>query len=157
MITDKTSFSLDEQIRNCILLLEHQWIDRNIEWDLNLPNTDYYSNADLLSQVWKNLLENALKFVSDGGKIGVHIYRVADKIAVQVFDNGCGMDAETMNHIFEKFYQGDVSHTKRGNGLGLSIVKRIVDLCGGNIQVESAVGKGTLFTVTLPLQSEIQI
>jgi signal transduction histidine kinase len=151
MVTDKTHFYLDEQIRNCILLLEHQWVEKEIDWDLQLPDTPYFGNADLLSQVWKNLLENAIKFVGTGGKIGVHIQPIAHGVAVQVFDNGCGMTAETLNHIFEKFYQGDVSHTKQGNGLGLAIVKRIVDLCDGSISVESQVGHGTLFTLVFPV------
>jgi signal transduction histidine kinase len=151
MVTDKTHFYLDEQIRNCILLLEHQWVEKEIDWDLQLPDTPYFGNADLLSQVWKNLLENAIKFVGTGGKIGVHIHPIAHGVAVQVFDNGCGMTAETLNHIFEKFYQGDVSHTKQGNGLGLAIVKRIVDLCDGSISVESHVGHGTLFTLVFPV------
>jgi signal transduction histidine kinase len=89
--------------------------------------------------------------VGTGGKIGVHIQPIAHGVAVQVFDNGCGMTAETLNHIFEKFYQGDVSHTKQGNGLGLAIVKRIVDLCDGSISVESQVGHGTLFTLVFPV------
>ncbi len=153
MVTDKTHFLLDEQIRNCILLLEQQWMEKDIEWDLHLPETGFYGNADLLSQVWKNLLENAIKFVEPGGKIGVHIRSFSESIAIQVFDNGCGMTKDTLDHMFEKFYQGDISHTKQGNGLGLSIVKRIVDLCDGNIIVESQVGIGTLFTLVFPVDS----
>jgi signal transduction histidine kinase len=149
IIGEKTDFSLDEQIRNCILLLEKQWSAKNIEWDIDLDPVNYNGNAEMMSQLWINLLGNAVKYSNDGGKIEV---RLGIRNGVPVFrlrDEGCGMDEETMKHIFDKFYKGDRSHSTEGNGIGLSIVKRIIELCGGGISVESEPGKGSVFTVRL--------
>jgi len=155
MVADKITFSIDEQIRNVILLLERQWNVKDIQWELDLPEVSYNGNPDLIYQVWKNLLENAIKFVDKQGTIGVTIRPKTDKIFVEICDNGCGMSEETKKHIFEKFYQGDTSHAKEGNGLGLPIVKRILELCDGEISVSSDVGQGTVFSVCLSLNSSV--
>ena len=150
IITDKTSFSLDEQLRSCMLSLEPQWSEKNIEIDMeSLDEVDFFWNEHLLSQVWYNLFGNAVKFTEAGGTIRVECRKNDDEIVVTVADNGCGIPETALPHIFDKFYQADSSHATKGNGLGLSLVKRIVELCGGSISVSSKVGEGTEFVVKL--------
>ncbi len=150
IITDKTSFSLDEQLRNCILLLEKQWTAKNISFDIDMQEIQYTTNAEMLSQVWVNIIGNAIKFSPEGSTISVRLSKKDDTITAAIADHGIGMDQQTISHIFERFYQGDRAHAAEGNGLGLPLVKRIVELCSGNIRVESQYGKGTNFIVTLP-------
>ena len=150
IITDKTSFSLDEQIRNCILLLEKQWTAKDISFDIDMQEIQYTTNAEMLSQVWVNIIGNAIKFSPEGSSIRVKLFKESDVITAEITDRGIGMDQQTISHIFERFYQGDRAHASEGNGLGLPLVKRIVELCNGNIRVESQYGKGTNFIVTLP-------
>ena len=150
IITDKTSFSLDEQIRNCILLLEKQWTAKDISFDIGMQEIQYTTNAEMLSQVWVNIIGNAIKFSPEGSSIRVKLFKEGDVITAEITDRGIGMDQQTISHIFERFYQGDRAHASEGNGLGLPLVKRIVELCNGNIRVESQYGKGTNFIVTLP-------
>ena len=150
IITDKTSFSLDEQIRNCILLLEKQWTAKDISFDIDMQEIQYTTNAEMLSQVWVNIIGNAIKFSPEGSSIRVKLLKEGDVITAEITDRGIGMDQQTISHIFERFYQGDRAHASKGNGLGLPLVKRIVELCNGNIRVESQYGKGTNFIVTLP-------
>ena len=150
IITDKTSFSLDEQIRNCILLLEKQWTAKDISFDIDMQEIQYTTNAEMLSQVWVNIIGNAIKFSPEASSIRVKLFKEGDVITAEITDRGIGMDQQTISHIFERFYQGDRAHASEGNGLGLPLVKRIVELCNGNIRVESQYGKGTNFIVTLP-------
>lgn len=147
IMTDKKDFSLDEQLRNCVQLLQNEWLAKNIEFDGELNEVTYNSNEDLMRHIWLNLLQNAIKYTDDGGKISVSLYETGNKIFVKIRDNGCGMSEEEQKHIFTKFYQADSSRKTGGNGLGLSIVKRLVDMCGGTIEVESARGIGSEFTV----------
>lgn len=150
IVTDKTLFSLDEQLRSCMLSLEPQWSEKNIEIDMEeLTEVDFFWNEHLLSQVWYNLFGNAVKFTEEGGTIRVSCVKNGDEILVTVADTGCGIPESSLPHIFEKFYQADASHATKGNGLGLSLVKRIVELCGGDISVSSKVGEGTEFVVKL--------
>ena len=107
------------------------------------------ADRELLSLVWNNLLSNAFKFTPAGGMVSLSMTATAHHAVVQVRDTGCGMSAETGAHIFEKFYQGDTSHAMRGNGLGLALVKRVVDIVHGEISVESELGAGTTFTVRI--------
>lgn len=152
IITDKETFSLDEQLRTCMLLFEEQWSAKNINIDMeDLEEIEYYQNPDLLSHVWMNILGNAVKFTPEYGTISVKCSRANDSIYVSIADNGIGMDKETSTHIFEKFYQGDTSHATSGNGLGLSLVKRIVTMMNGRISVTSAKEKGSTFIVSLPI------
>lgn len=150
MVTDKTEFYLDEQLRSCILLLEKEWTRKKLELDLELSEIKYFSNEEMLSHVWLNILGNAIKFTPEGGTVSVKCYSDSANITVKIIDNGIGMDDNTRKHIFDKFYQGDVSHTCTGNGLGLPLAKRVVTLCGGKISVKSQTGKGTTFIVRLP-------
>lgn len=151
-ITDTDDFYLDEQIRSCILLLEKQWSKKNISFELELEPAKIHSNQEMLSQVWLNILSNAVKFSGDDSDITVRLARKGEKIRVDIKDCGEGMDENTIKHIFERFYQGDSAHSSEGNGLGLPLVKRIIELCGGTIRVESQKGKGTEFSVFLKAQ-----
>lgn len=150
IVTDKEEYHLDEQIRNCILLLEKQWCAKEIELSLNMEEITYVGNEEMMSHVWVNLLSNAIKFSPVGGVLEVNCRRLNSAVEVVIRDHGEGMDEATQQRIFEKFFQGDSAHATEGNGLGLSLVKRIVDLCGGTVQVDSTPGRGTAFTVTLP-------
>lgn len=145
----REKYSLDEQIREIILLLETEWTNKNIDLDIDLESIDYYGNRELLAQVWLNILGNAIKFVETNGTIRVLLYKSKNRVTVSVEDNGMGMSPEVMQRIYEKFYQGDRSHSTSGNGLGLALVKRIVDLHQGNIQVSSEEREGTVFLVEL--------
>ena len=150
IVTDKTEFYLDEQLRTCLLLLEKQWDAKSIELNLDLDEVKYHFNETMLSHVWVNLLGNAIKFTPPGGCISCTLKSDGSTVTVTISDTGCGMDESTQKHIFEKFYQGDTSHTGDGNGIGLTIVGRILVLCGGQIDVQSNPSQGSTFTVTLP-------
>lgn len=150
-IIDKTHyFSLDEQIRRVILLLEARWTEKNLDLDLEIEPLQIVGDEELLWQVWINLIDNAIKFSNQDGQLNIKAYRDMKSVIVEVSDSGIGMSEGTKNRIFERFYQGDSAHASDGNGLGLSIVKRIVDLYDGSIQVESQIGNGTTFIVKLP-------
>lgn len=151
IVTDKTEFYLDEQIRRAVLILEKQWEAKNIELSLELDEIKYLFNEEMLSQVWINLIGNAIKFSSEGGVISIRCREKDGKAVIDVIDSGDGMDSDTVKKIFDKFYQCDTSHKSEGNGLGLSIVKRIVELAGGEISVISELGKGSTFRVSLPI------
>ncbi len=152
IVSDRREFYLDEQIRKCVLLLEKQWSKKSIGLDLELEEMKYISNEEMLSNLWINLLSNAIKFSNINGEINIKCFVEEKNVIVEITDNGIGIDKNTMNHIFDKFYQGDTSHIMEGNGLGLSLVKRIVELCQGDIAVKSELGKGTTVTVRLPIE-----
>lgn len=143
-------YDLGEQICECMLEFESVWEDKEIELDVDLEE-DVCVEADkeLLSLVWNNLLSNALKFTPEKGTVGLKLFREGADVCVQVSDTGCGMSAETGKNIFKKFYQGDTSHSTKGNGLGLALVKRVIDICKGEISVSSRLGEGSTFTVRL--------
>ncbi len=146
-ITDRATFRIDEQIRSCVLLLEKQWTKKGLEFDIDMEPLEYFGNVEMLSQVWLNIIGNSIKFSADGSVITIKAFNSGSRIRVSIIDRGEGMDEQTMAHIFERFYQGDSAHASEGNGLGLPLVKRIVELCGGKIRVVSEKGKGTEFTV----------
>ncbi|WP_346878481.1 MULTISPECIES: HAMP domain-containing sensor histidine kinase [unclassified Clostridium] len=150
VITGKAEFALDEQIRCAILIMEPEWSEKGIDLDIDLDKVSIIGNEDLLQQVWLNIIGNAIKFTEKGGTIGIKLMDLKDKIVIKVSDNGVGMNEETQRHIFDKFYQGDKSHLSKGNGLGLSLVKRIIELCDGEIKVRSKLYYGTTFTIGLP-------
>ena len=151
-VSERETFDLTEQLRDVLLMQEKDWAKKEIGLQLDLEETVVYSsNSEMLSHVWQNLLSNAIKFCpSSGGVISLSCHREGGGVKVVVADNGCGMQPGTVDHIFEKFYQGDTSHKVEGNGLGLALVKRIVDLHGGKITVDSTPGVGSSFTVCLP-------
>lgn len=151
--SESTRYRLDEQLRQTVLLLEPEWSKKNIQWQLEIEDMPFIGDEELLQQVWINLIDNAIKFSPPGGEIEIALY-ASDAIKVRVRDNGPGMDEVTLARIFDKFYQGDSSHSDQGNGLGLSLVKRILDLCGGQIRVKSIPGEGSTFTVELPIVKE---
>ena len=113
---------------------------------------EFFGNEEMTQHVWVNLLGNAIKFSPEGGTLGVTLSRADGQAVVSVRDRGPGMDEATRRRVFEKFYQGDTAHAAEGNGLGLSLVRRIVDLCEGSVEVDSEPGKGSVFTVRLPLE-----
>ena len=145
-----TNFSLDEQLRQTILRLEPAWSQKNIGWQLDLQEVSVTSDQELLNQVWVNILQNAIKFSPAESDIEVRVFREGNAI-VEIQDHGCGMTVEAQKRIFDKFYQADKSRKQEGVGLGLSLVKRIVDMMGGTITVRSAVGEGSTFRVELPV------
>ena len=157
IMPDITSFSLDEQLREAILLLEKQWSDKDIELELDLPYIMISANEEMLSHVWINLIGNAIKFSDKGGRLAVTCRHIGDRVQVTIADNGVGMDKATCERIFDKFYQGESSgsaqpsHSTEGNGLGLPLVKRILELSRGKISVKSRPGEGSTFTVELPV------
>ena len=152
VLTGKTVFSLDEQLRDCIQLQSRAWLDKDIILSGELESVMFYGNPDIMNHLWSNLLSNAIKFTPAGGAVSVSLTQREGAVVVRFSDSGIGMDEETLSHIYEKFYQADSSRQSDGNGLGLSIVKRIVTICGGDIAVESEPGLGTTFTVTIPAE-----
>lgn len=152
-LTGQTLYSLDEQLRDAIRLQSKDWLDKDITLEGHLATVTYYGNPDILAHVWSNLLSNAIKFTPEKGSIHVYLTQEKDTVTVRFRDNGIGMDKDALSHIYEKFYQADSSRRSQGNGLGLSIVKRIITLCGGSISVASEPGSGTEFTVVLPLET----
>lgn len=147
----KETYALDEQIREAILLFETKWTQKELCLEVDLSAIRYKGNKELLMQVWQNLIGNAVKFVSQKGEIRITLRIEKNNVIVTVADNGIGMSEAVQKRIYEKFYQADTSRTGIGNGLGLALAKRIVDLHNGTLTVASAEGKGTMFTVTLPL------
>lgn len=150
IITDKETFDLGEQVKRCIILFLPQIEKKKINLEIDLPEISYYGNPELLEQVWLNLIGNAIKFTPENGEISLEGGHEGNSIFVSIADSGAGMDSETAAHIFEKYYQGSAGRAKGGNGIGLSIVHRIVTLCGGHVEVASTPGAGSIFKVFLP-------
>lgn len=143
-------YNLGEQLCECLLQFENTWESKGIEIDTDIrENVWVVADSELLSLVWNNLFSNAFKFTENGGRVTLALSVDGHDAVVQVTDTGCGMSAEVGAHIFEKFYQGDTSHATQGNGLGLALVKRVVDIMHGTIAVDSTVGEGTTFTVKI--------
>ena len=141
-------FDLGEQLCESLLGFEDAWEAKNLEIETDIEDgVRIKSDPELLSLVWNNLISNAVKFTPDGGTIGLSLKTEGSSVIVQVRDTGCGMKPETGMHIFEKFYQGDTSHATQGNGLGLALVKRVMDILNGEIGVQSVYGESSTFTV----------
>ena len=153
-VIEKSAFFLDEQIRRAILLLEPQLERKHLELKINLQPVNIVGNQEMINHVWINLLSNAIKFSPEDSTIEVTLKSVGNYANVSISDKGIGMDEEVKKHIFDKFYQGDDSRVTVGSGLGLSLVKKILQLCGGKIEVESELGKGSCFTVSLPINEQ---
>lgn len=163
ILPDVEQVDVAEQLRRAVLLVEPKNAAKNVTVNLSLDECTVSGNADYLMQLWTNLLGNAVKFSPEGGTVSVALYGgrcgeegrsgspAGDEAVCWISDEGCGMDEETRCRLFEKFYQGDTSHASEGNGLGLALAKRIIDLHGGGIEVQSAPGQGSVFEVRLPI------
>ena len=150
-VVEKAPFWLDEQLRQVMVGLEPLWGAKDLELDLELEPLRYNGSEDLLYHVWSNLLSNAVKFSPNGGVLSVRLEKREKSAVFTVTDRGPGMTADVQRHIFDKFYQGDQSRRQESSGLGLPLAKRITQLCGGTISVQSQPGQGSTFTVTLPM------
>ncbi|NOU69761.1 two-component sensor histidine kinase [Paenibacillus sp. LMG 31461] len=153
------SYRLDKQLRNHILACEPQWVDKDIEMDIELDPVTVDADEDLLSQVWTNLIHNAVKFVPAGGTIRVRVVSNGEEAVTRISNNGPSIPEEDQTHIFERFYKADKSRNRMagGNGLGLSIAKKIVEMHHGSINVESGMEEMTSFIVRLPIVQKAQI
>ncbi|MGN1179997.1 MAG: ATP-binding protein [Suilimivivens sp.] len=150
-------YDLCAQLCECALQFEDIWERKNLEFEVNMEEKVMIeADEGLLELVWTNLLSNAVKFTPEGGTVTLSQVSDAEGVTVSVADTGCGMDEMTMKRIFEKFYQGDTSHSTEGNGLGLALVKRILQLSDGSITVKSELGKGTVFNVRLPMYQAVK-
>jgi signal transduction histidine kinase len=147
-----SNFRLDKQIEHAILIIEPQWIEKNIDIDAEFEKISINGDEDLLSQVWINLIHNAVKFTPENGLIKIKLYKDNYRIVCHITDNGLGISKEDQIHIFERFFKVDKSRDRSlgGNGLGLSLCKKIIELHSGQISMESELGKGTEFIVSLP-------
>lgn len=145
-----STYDLSEQLCECLLLFEDVWEQKGLEIETDIEeNVTVNADAEMFSLVWNNLFSNAIKFTEPGGTISVSAKSEGEFAVVKVADTGCGICPETGAHMFEKFYQGDTSHATKGNGLGLALVKRVMDITGSDISVESEVDKGSTFTVKI--------
>ncbi|AGA67902.1 signal transduction histidine kinase [Desulfitobacterium dichloroeliminans LMG P-21439] len=151
----KVIFSLDEQIRKTLLLLEEHWSAKSIHLDIDLAKVNYEGDEDLIQQIWINLIGNAIKFSHPEGTLTITLQKSPDSVRVVIKDEGIGMAQEIQPHIFEKFYKSDTSRSEVGNGLGLAIVKRIVEICQGTLSFASEESLGTSFQVTLPKAASV--
>ena len=151
ILNNKERFNLSEQLRRCVLLLEKKWVSKQIEMEADLMEVSIHGDEELLKQVWMNLLDNAIKFSPEGGKITVRLAGMGNRARVSVHNQGPQILPEQTKRIFDKFWQGDASHATEGTGIGLSIVKKIVELHHGEIEVDST-PQETAFTVVLPIK-----
>ena len=148
----KEAFWMDEQIRQEILATETKWTEKEIDFDVKLERIRYYGNKTLISHIWGNLIGNAIKFSPLGGKITLELKTCDDYVFFAVSDEGDGISEDAKKHIFNKFYQADTSHKQEGNGLGLALVKKIVDTYFGEVEVVNLEPKGCQFIVRLPIE-----
>jgi signal transduction histidine kinase len=151
IVTDTEEYDLSEQLRACSIILSQKWLEKKIDFNADLTEVRFVGNKEMLKHLWLNLLENAVKYTPVGGEITIRNFLTEKAVTVQITDTGEGMDEEILNHLFDPYYQGDSSHASQGLGLGLSIAKRIVELCGGEISVKSELAIGSTFTVLLPI------
>lgn len=153
IVLRQEEIAIDEQIRQCVILLAERWEDKEISFAMDLPAMHIKSDSDMTKQVWLNIIDNAIKYSARGSTIHVTGDSTPNYICVRIRDEGIGIPEDKQPHIFERFYQCDESHQEKGHGLGLSIVKRILELIGGQIACKSQFGKGTEMVVALPLDS----
>ena len=150
IVPNAAPYDLTRQLSDCALAHEEQWERKHIDFDAQLEErVMILADESMLEIVFNNLIANAIKFTEPGGRIVLRQEKAGGDVVVTVSDTGCGMDEETVKHIFDKFYQGDSSHSREGNGLGLALVKRVLDISGGSIAVRSAPGEGSEFIVRL--------
>lgn len=150
ILSDMTDYDLAEQVRQCVILLSPQWDAKHIELDIELEQMPFLGNKELMSHVWINVINNAIKFTPENGKITITGKLLQDRLLVTISDTGMGMEQSVLANIFNRYYQGDSSHSGKGLGLGLSIAKKIVSLCDGEIYASSTVNVGSTFTINLP-------
>ena len=153
-IVRKDHINITEQLRKAIAVLENKWNEKSLTFNISAKDVYYDGDEELTFQVWMNLIDNAIKFSKPNGKITIDVKEEIDEIVVKIKDNGIGMSKEEQERIFTRFYQIDKSHSQEGSGLGLSIVKSIIDLSGGKIEVESKENSGTTFIIKLPIEKE---
>lgn len=151
IITDVEEYDLAAQLRQCAIVCSNQWMAKNQEFQGDFEDVTYLGNKELMAHLWLNLLGNAIKYTPEGGAISMSLQKAGNRAVVCVKDNGIGMSRETREHLFDPYYQGDTSHADQGMGLGMSIVKRILELCNATITVQSEIGQGTEIKVELPL------
>ena len=150
--SSRTRYRLDEQIRQAVVLLEPKWAEKDLDLDVDLDHLDYTGSESLLLHVWVNLIDNAIKYDPYGGLLRLRLHCRDNRAVFTVEDSGPGIAEEAQKHIFDKFYQADSSRMAEGNGLGLALVKRVLDVCGGTVAVQNLPEAGCRFTVTLPLE-----
>lgn len=146
---EQKTYQLGKQHRRCALRFMDRWQEKEIEFEIDVADVAIHYDDTLLELVWNNLLSNAVKYTDKGGTIRLTSRKEENKVIVVVGDSGCGMDAEICRSVFEKISLGDTSHASEGNGLGMALAKKTVDIAGGCICVESNLGKGSKFTVEL--------
>ena len=148
------TFSLDEQIRRAVLLLEGKWQEKKLSFDIDMNKMTFQGSEELMQQVWLNLLGNAIKFSTPEGTVRIRGGVKDRRLIIEIEDQGIGMSEETLQRLFEKFYQGNASHSSEGSGLGLPLVKQILDIHRGTITVMSEIGEGSTFRIEIPKESE---
>lgn len=153
IVTDAEEYDLAEQLRQCSIILSPKWMEKDMQFESLLEPVSFHGNKEMMQHLWLNLLDNAVKYTPAGGSIKVELFQDEDNAVVRISDTGEGISDEAQEHLFDPYFQGDSSHFRQGLGLGLSIVKRVVELCDGDITVQSQVSVGSVFTVTLPLQN----
>ena len=148
-IPDKRRYSLDNQIIKDLIIMEKSIKEKNLTINSDLDKITYYSNADIINHIWLNLITNAIKYTNDNGTISIKLKEIGKTIIFTIQDDGIGIEADKQKYIFNEYYQADESHKSKGVGLGLSVVKKIIELANGSIEVFSEEGKGTTFVVKL--------
>ena len=148
----RSRFRLDEQVRQCILALERKWTEKDVDFDVDLDSVDFTGYEGLLQHVWTNLIDNAVKFGPCGGLIRMRLIEEDGSVLFTIDNEGKSIPGEDKSRIFNKFYQGDISHESEGNGLGLALVRKIVAIHGGEVWVEDPVNGGCRFAVRLPVE-----
>lgn len=143
------AFNLTEALSESVIEFETLIEKKNLELNCDFDDVSIFSSKSLLEIVWNNLISNAIKFTDNGGNIDISLKKKDKNVEIKVADSGCGITAEVGERIFEKFYQGDTSHSLQGNGLGLALVKKVIDILGGEISVQSQLNKGSTFTILL--------
>lgn len=154
ILPQKTQFRLDEQIRQAIVALEQMWSEKELGFEVELAETPFFGYESLLPHVWTNLIGNAVKFSPKGGEIRIKMMRTEGAVVFTIEDDGPGIVPGDEEHIFTKFYQSESSHGMEGNGLGLALVRQIVEMSGGSVDVQNLEAGGCRFTVRLPLEQE---
>lgn len=157
IVTNKTEYRLDNQIRKAIIMLDEEINKRKIKISLDSGEVSIYEDEDLIMEIWINLISNAIKYNNENGEIKIKVIEDENNVKVMIEDTGIGIPKEKQGKIFEKFYQVEKSRSSEGSGLGLAIVKRIVDLIKGEIEVESKENKGTKIIITIPKETQVLV